>query len=147
MQNKFYFYKGEKNHEFNIKANNIYQEALKQFSLGKDFEIVIQDIQQERSPKQLRGFWKLIECIREYLEDKGEFLFKDEIKTFFLEKSGHVKVIEGVTIARSISNNSGTTKEEMAKIITTILNFAIDRNIENCYLEDQEYRDLINYYQ
>jgi hypothetical protein len=146
MQNKFYFYKGEKQDEFSLKINNAKQKALLLFQSGKDFEVVVQDIQEKRSPKQLRGFWRLIDCIRDTLEERGHFFFSDEIKDLMLEKAGHVKVIEGIKIVRSINGKSDTTKEEMKNIIESILNYAIEKGIHNCYLEEREKVELINYY-
>lgn len=146
MQNKFIFYKNEKHDEFSLKINNVKQRALSYFQNGKDFEVVLQDMQEKRSPKQLRGFWRLIDCIRDSLEERGHFFFSDEIKDLMLEKAGHVRVVEGITIVRSISNKSDTTKEDMRNIIDCILKYAIEKGIHNCYLEEREMVELINYY-
>lgn len=146
MQNKFYFYKGEKQDEFSLKINNAKQKALLLFQSGKDFEVVVQDIQEKKSDRQLRGFWKLIESIKKFLEECGYVFSKEEVKNFMLEKAGHVKYLNEVAIVRSINGKSSTTKEEMKNIIKFIHNYAAERGIPNCYLEEREKVELINYY-
>ena len=47
---------------------------------------------------------------------------------------------------KSIDAKSFTTKEDMEKLINTILNFGCENEIEDCYIESYEMQNLLKNY-
>jgi hypothetical protein len=74
--------------------------------------------------------------------------FDDEtVSDYFKLKSGHYGEVDGIKLPRSIALNSGTTTKDMKHLIDTILEFSLDNEIEDCFIENQELDELLKYYE
>jgi|TARA_Y100000310_G_scaffold129918_2_gene129104 hypothetical protein len=112
----------------------------------QDFSIIIDKHSPKRSSKQLSGYWVLINICKDFMNERGDNLTSEEVSYYFKIKAGHYNLIDGVKIARSISNKSDTTREDMQKIIHCIMEFGVDNDIQDCHLEPRELRDMLNYF-
>ena len=124
--------------------NNI-DDFIKQYS--KDFVVTIAKYSPKRSDKQLRSYWMLINSARRYMNSQGNNFTQEEFSDFFKIRAGHCKYLDHTQIPKSISNRSSTTADEMQTLITVILEFGQEYNIKDCYIEDQELKELLTYYE
>ena len=74
--------------------------ALKAWgTAGKDFELVIREPEPERSPKALRGYWRLIGVITKYLNKTNLESWDDEdISNQFKENIGFTYRVDKMTL-------------------------------------------------
>ena len=121
-------------------------EYIKQFKLVEPITINIEKLYNKRSAPQLRSFWLLINIVKLWMNEQGNNFTSEEVATYFKLQAGHYKTINGVKIAKSIADKSDTTKEDMKNIIDCILEFGINNNIEDCYIDNYELNELLNYY-
>lgn len=108
--------------------------------------IEVEKLFKKRTNQQLKSFWMLVDVCKNYMNSFGNQFTSEEVKNYFLLKSEHTKNIKGVTVVKSISNKSDTTKEDMKKIIDYILDFGVENNIEDCYIDSEDLQQLLNYY-
>lgn len=100
----------------------------------------------KRTAKQLKGYWVLINSLVAFFNENGLYYTAEMVSNVFKIKAGLYKEIQGEKIPLSISDKSKRTKKEMEQLINTILEFGLENNIKDCYLEDKEQEELLNYY-
>lgn len=144
--NSFLFYKGISPQD---KKNlwGAFQVAMKAWgTCGKSFEIVIRDPKEERSPRALKGYWRLIGIITDWMRDEGNNFVKDEVSDYFKMQVGHKKKIGDKYVAKSIANNAGCSWIEMRVLLEYILRFGAENKIIGCELTSDEERQFKKYY-
>ena len=112
----------------------------------QDFSVVIDKYSPKRTQPQLKGYFKLINICREYMQKQGNNFTQNEVDTYFRIKSGHYSLMDGVKIPKSISNRSDTTTQEMGALISCVVEFGVDNYIKDCFLEPTALREMLNYY-
>ena len=100
-----------------------------------------------RTNKQLKSYWMLIGICRLWMAEQGQNFSKEEISNYFKIKSGFYTDINGVKMAKSISDKANCSRENMKNLIDTILDFGAENGIEDCYIEDYELEELLKYYE
>ena len=100
-----------------------------------------------RTGNQLRAYWRLIKVCKNFMNSFGNNFDDETVSDYFKLKSGHYTELNGVKLPKSIANNSGTTTEDMKKIIDTILEFGLDNNIDGCEICSDELKSLLEYYE
>lgn len=119
---------------------------LKNYKLKEPIIIEIKKLFDKRTNQQLRSFWLLIKVIKLWMNEQDNNFTDEEVATYFKIKAGHYIEKDSIKIAKSIAFNSDTTKKDMEKIINTILDFGIENNIEDCYIDSYDLNELlINY--
>lgn len=115
---------------------------------GKDFQITIGNYSSKRSSGQLKAYWSLIKTVKDYMNQPlfGNNFTDEEVSNYMKDKARHYVVINKQEILGSISNKSGCTKEQMKKLIETIIEFGIDNKIPNCDIVDYELDNLLANY-
>lgn len=124
-----------------------------------DFVVKIENYK-ESSPKALRGYFRLIGIIKNYLNSVNNENWTDkEISDNFKEQVGHVIRVDSIRFGKfkdvlvdkggklkpkSIARNSGCTYEEMNRLIEKVLQFGSD--IPGCELTTPEKMEFIKYY-
>lgn len=131
---------------YNQQQYNQVMNKLLDYKLTEPITIEIEKLYKNRSNQQLRAFWMLIKICKIYMNEKGNNFTEEEVATYFKIKAGHFIEKDGIKLPKSIASNSGTTKEEMNNIINTILEFGIDNNIEDCYIDSYNLQNLLNNY-
>ncbi len=81
------------------------------------------------------------------MNNQGNNFDDETVSDYFKLKSGHYAEIDGIKLPRSIALDSGTTTQEMRTLIDIILEFGLDNEIEDCYIENQELDELLKYYE
>lgn len=119
---------------------------ISKFKLEEPIVIDIEKLYNNRSNQQLRAFWLLIRVVKLWMNEQGNQFTDKEVATYFKLRAGHYEEIDGVKIAKSISNNSNTTKKDMQAIIDCILDFGIEHNIIDCYINSYELKSLLDNY-
>tara|TARA_Y100000310_G_scaffold75263_1_gene71530 strand:- start:4498 stop:4998 length:501 start_codon:yes stop_codon:yes gene_type:complete len=121
----------------------------------QSFEITISPYSPEKSAKQLMAYWVLIKVVREYINNQqgGYEYSPEEISDYFKIEAGHCIEVSTKCLGkekekkpRSISKKSKTTREEMRNLINTIIEFGAIYDIEGCYIEDKELKDMLSYF-
>lgn len=132
-----------------IRTQEQLQEAvnkLKNYKLKEPIIIEVKKLFDKRTNQQLRSFWLLIKVIKLWMNEQDNNFTDEEVATYFKIKAGHYIEKDNIKIAKSIAFNSDTTKKDMEKIINTILDFGIENNIEDCYIDSYDLNELlINY--
>lgn len=152
MQNKIFIFKYDnKSNWLNIRAGftSILNDIIRASTLldiRQDFEIEIRPISKKRSDQQLRSFWRLVRVIKDYMNDKGNKFTDEEVASWIKISAGHFNEIDGQKIAKSISNKSSATVDDMTKIIEFMLEFGGEHKIKDCYISSAEYDEIINFY-
>ena len=121
--------------------------SFSKFKLKDPIVINIEPFYKKNSNQQLRTYWRLIKVCKNYMNNLGNNFTDEEVSTYFKMKSGHYTEVNNVKLPRSIALNSGTTTKDMKNIIDTILEFGLNNNIKDCYIESQELNELLKYYE
>lgn len=125
-----------------------------------DFVVRVEDYK-ENSPKALRGYWRLIGVITNYINSTSpDYKWKpEEISNNFKEQIGHTVRIDSIRFGKnkdviidsgskikpkSIARNSGCTYEEMSRLIEKLLQFG--SGIPDCALTSVEDAEFKKYY-
>jgi hypothetical protein len=95
---------------------------------------------------QLRGYYRLIDVVKYWMNEQGNNYTKEEVDMYFRLKSEHYNIIKGEKITKSISLKSGTTKQDMKRLIDTVLDFGIEFNIADCELTNEELLSILRDY-
>ena len=106
-----------------------YITKLNNYNLKEPITIEVEKLYKNKTNQQLRSFWMLIRIVKLWMNEKGNNFTDEEVKNYFLIKSGHYQEINNVKLAKSIANTSNTTKQDMTNIINNILEFGIDKII------------------
>ena len=137
----------------NKKSWNILLETSREVSRrcsesGKDFQIVIGKYSPKRSGKQLRAYWVLIGKVREYMNQErfGNNYDDDDISNYMKDQARHYKVVNGREVLASIKTSSSCTRDQMNRLINTILEFGIKHKIPDCDIADYELDKLLQCY-
>lgn len=109
--------------------------------------IDVESLFNKRSNPQLRAYWLLIRACKVFMNSKGNDFSDEEVSYYFKIKANHYTELNEVKIAKSISDKSLTTKEEMEKLINTILDFGCENEIEDCQITSNEMKELLKYYE
>ncbi len=123
-----------------------YITKLNNYNLKEPITIEVEKLYKNKTNQQLRSFWMLIRIVKLWMNEKGNNFTDEEVKNYFLIKSGHYQEINNVKLAKSIANTSNTTKQDMTNIINNILEFGIDNNITDCYIDSYDLESLLNNY-
>lgn len=123
-----------------------YITKLNNYNLKEPITIEVEKLYKNKTNQQLRSFWMLIRIVKLWMNEKGNNFTDEEVKNCFLIKSGHYQEINNVKLAKSIANTSNTTKQDMTNIINNILEFGIDNNITDCYIDSYDLESLLNNY-
>lgn len=100
----------------------------------------------KRTEKQLKGYWVLINSLVAFFNENGLYYTKEMVSDVFKIKAGLYKEIQGVKVPLSISNKSKRTKQQMERLIDTIMEFGMENNIQDCWLNDGEKMEILNSY-
>lgn len=176
IKQQFIFKKDNKQSWESIKSNLIQKVNELIGVADKDFQINIGPYKEKRSCQQLKGYWVLVKAIQEWVLERGNLYLKDDLGRLYSVNNAEtlsdwIKIQAGhcekrviaalyykdkfeiggttpdyINIPKSISNNSDCTKEDMKKIIDWVLNFAVEFNITNCYIQDKELDNLLGFY-
>lgn len=114
----------------------------------------------ESSPKALRGYWRLVGLITDYINSSSDYKWKpEEISDNFKEQVGHTRLTNTIRFGKnkdviidlggkikpkSIAKNSGCTYEEISRLIEKLLQFGSD--IPDCVLTTTEDAEFKKYY-
>lgn len=120
--------------------------SFSKFKLKAPIVINIDLFYKKNSNQQLRAYWRLIKVCKNFMNNLGNKFNDEEVSTYFKIKSGHYIEVDDVKLPRSIALESGTTTKDMKHIIDVILEFGLDNEIEDCYIENQEMEELLKYY-
>ncbi|MBO4516754.1 hypothetical protein J5751_04990 [bacterium] len=115
-------------------------------ALKKPIMMEFEKLTNKRSHKQLRSYWMLIKVCKLWMAEQGQHFTDEEVSYYFKIKAGFFNEFNGVKMAKSISDKSHCTKQEMENLINTILDFGAENGIEDCYIESQEMEELLKYY-
>lgn len=128
-----------------------YEELVEIFKKIKEIkEPLVLDVEKlanKRSHKQLRSYWLLIKICKLWMAEQGQHFTDEEVSYYFKIKAGFFNEFNGVKMAKSISDKSTCSKKDMENLINTILDFGIENNIEDCYIENQEMEELLKFYE
>ena len=124
-------------------ANNAKDQIEELVRLKKSFQVNIGD--PKRSGQQLKGYWVLIRIVKDWLVDQGNDMTDKQVSDYFKIEAGHYTELNGVKTAKSISNRSSVTVQEMEMILRKIESFGIEFGIEGCYLKNKEEEELFNW--
>lgn len=111
-----------------------------------DFEVEIRPLKKKRSVNQLRAYWLLIRSVKNWMNEKGNCFTDEQVSDYFKMSAGHVIGVGEFLLPKSIANKSDCTREQMEALINTILVFGAQNLIADCYIEDRELQELLNYY-
>lgn len=126
---------------------NTFSIIKKVIDKGEPIILDCERLANKRTDKQLRGYWVLINSLVVFFNENGLYYTKEMVSDVFKIKAGLFKEIQGEKIPLSISNKANRTKEEMERLINTILEFGLINNIKDCYLTNRELTDLLNFYE
>jgi hypothetical protein len=113
----------------------------------QDFIVTIDKYSPKRSGKQLRAYWRLINVVRKFMQEEGNNYTQEEVSNFFKNNAGLYKEAYGGKALKSISSKGETTVEEMKGLIETVLQFGIDFGLKDCFIEPEELKELLKYYE
>jgi hypothetical protein len=108
--------------------------------------IDVESLFNKRTNPQLRAFWLLIKVCKIFMNTKGNNFTDEEVAYYFKIKAGHYTELDNVKMAKSISDKSLTTKEEMENLINAILDFGAENELEDCQISSYEMQELLKYY-
>tara|TARA_R110000803_G_scaffold141465_1_gene207901 strand:+ start:70 stop:513 length:444 start_codon:yes stop_codon:yes gene_type:complete len=110
-----------------------------------NFEI---EFKQIKTPKQLRGYWRLVVLATPYLKESyGNIDNKDEASDFIKMLSGFHKEVETKTKKILLPKSLKTaSKKDLMKLIEKLLLICEFFEIKDYELKDQEQRDLEQYF-
>jgi len=110
-----------------------------------EFQVSLTKLSEKKSNAQLRGFHRLLDYMLPHLKEiSGEHWSRDRIKELIKKRNYFTENFRGIELLKSCQNAS---KEEMMGLIKECEIFAAEIGIEGCYLQDQEKKELEDYYQ
>ncbi|MDR0572379.1 MAG: hypothetical protein LBG48_06020 [Rickettsiales bacterium] len=120
--------------------------SIKSKGFLKEYILLTEEIKPKRSKKQLRAYWRLIEVIRSWMnkQDKDNCFTKEEVSDYFKILAGFYKEKNGIKLAKSISDKSDCTKEDMKIILNNMLEFGKQFNIRDCFLFSAEWDEIMS---
>ena len=126
----------------NIKTNllQIIDEAK------KDFEVEVKELKRNRSGQALRAYWVLIKAVTDWMNSQGNCFTKENVSDYFKIQSGHARIVRMYSVPKSISDRADCRREDMERLINTVLIFGAENGIENCYIEDRDLKGILDYY-
>ena len=140
----FYFDKTEKN-IWTMRERQLQTMISYGMSHNHSFQVEIKKLAKKKTHAQLRGFHRLINILVPYFKDwTGQAWDEDSVKDLIKRRNGFVKRFKGVEITKSCKD---ATLEEMTGLIKEVETFAAEMEVENCYLESQEWKELESFYQ
>lgn len=116
------------------------------YNHNRGFIITITRVTSKNNLQQLRGYWRIIRVIKEWMNSQGNHFTDEQVSDYFKVQAGHCNTIRGVSIPKSIALNSKTTAEEMFYIIDEALEFGKRFDIPDCNITPQERADIQDYY-
>jgi hypothetical protein len=128
------------------------EDLIKVFHILKDkvakepLMIDVEPLFNKRTSPQLRSFWLLIRACKVFMNSTGNNFTDEEVSYYFKIKANHCTELDGVKMAKSISDKSLATKEQMENLINTILDFGAENEIDNCEITSSEMQELLKYY-
>jgi hypothetical protein len=132
-----------KNYEDLVKAFT----QIKSKGFSKEYLIYTEPFSKKRSKNQLRAYWRLIHIVKNYMNnDCGNEFTSEQISDWFKIISGFYTDFEGIYLPKSISDKSKCTKEDMKNLINRIINFGVENDIEDCFITDSEWKEILNDY-
>lgn len=109
--------------------------------------IKIDDVEEGKSGKQLRGYWRLIGLIQPFIEEGYGIKGKDEISSFIKRQNNFLKEIKTkkgtIFIEKSLTK---ATKQDLMNLIEKIYFICEFYEIKDYELKPQEQRDIENYF-
>lgn len=123
-----------------------YITKLNNYNLKEPIIIEVEKLYKNKTNSQLRSFWMLIRICKLFMNSKGNNFTDEEVATYFKIKAGHYIEQDNIKLPKSIANNSNTTKQDITNIINVILEFGIDNNIEDCYIDSYDLQSLLTNY-
>lgn len=137
----FTFYHEDKDNWQKIKS--LLFDTLKLcFATTKDFSVQIGDI--SRTPKQLRGFYRLCTILVPYFESEyGQFFDKDMVKEIVKQETNYCTMIKGRIITKSLKQAS---KKELDLMIKKLYEAGDCYGIKDFELSSYEDKALIEYF-
>lgn len=119
----------------------ISKELCNRLKMGKDFVV---EFKSNKTPKQLRGYWRLVGLIEPYCKEAFGGIFDKEmtsemvkIRSDFVEK---VKIgREKVVLTKSLKN---ATKEDLMILIEKLYQICAFFELEGYELTPEELRDI-----
>ena len=115
---------------------------LGEIKIKDNFEIEIKKTS-KRSGQQLNSYWRWVKTIKDYRNSQGNFFCDEEIHQWIKISAGHYKIIDGEKVAKSISSDSNTTKEDMKNIFDFIKHFAIKHGLKNYDISEREMNKIL----
>lgn len=146
MKNKFNYLQQNKQNDWSQINHQLKTCFHRWQDSEKDFQVIIEPYQEERSPKALRGYWRLIGIVTDWMNDKGNHFVKEEVSDYFKIQAGHKRKIGNEFVPKSIAKNAGCTWLEMKHLLDYILQFGYENNIMGCELTSDEEREFKEYY-
>ena len=138
--------------------NSWVQEAKNKQS---SFQVTLEPYKEKRSGKQLAAYWVLIKVVKDWMNnpehgDSNNYSDK-QVSDWVKIKAGHCLMVGGssnghyplnnISMAKSISDKSDCTRDDMARIINWIVIFGAEMDIPNCEIKDDELDKLLKYYE
>lgn len=109
------------------------------------FEIEIRGLKKSKSYKQLKGFHRLLGILVPYLSEwTQEYWDVDRVKNHVKQRYGYTKEFQGVTTCKSCKF---ATVDDMIGLIKETEKFAAEMDVKECFLENQEMKELLEYYE
>ena len=115
-------------------------------NIKNDFVVRIEKYSPKKSNQQLRSYWMLVNSVKKWMQEQGNNFTQEEVSYWFKIRSRHVHKVMDKEVPRSISNKSTTTKDEMRNLINVILEFGLDNQIKDCYIEPKAFEELLTFY-
>lgn len=147
MTQTFTFDRSDSNkcHEERSKLNTLLSDLLlKKENVKKSFEVEVRAIKKSKSYKQLKGLYRLFGILLPHFQEwTGEHWDNEKIKELIKKRYGYTTRFKGVEVCKSLKDAS---MDDLIGIIKETEKFGAEMGIENCYLENQEMIELVNYY-
>lgn len=116
------------------------------YNRGKGFIVSVKRVGRKNSLAQLRGYWRLIHLVKDWMNSQGNHFTDEQVSDYFKLQAGHYNMYGETKMPRSIALGSKTTAEDMAEIIEQVLEFGKTYNISDCDITPQEREDIREYY-
>jgi len=108
-------------------------------------EITIGEIKKDKSYKQLRGYFRLVNMIIPAVQAQNpEYIIdKDVVDNIIKDRFGYYTQFQEI---KTYKSKAKATKEEMKSLITCAEDLGVFFEIKDCYLRSDEERELEEYY-
>ena len=142
MTKRLNFYNANKENwgDLQVAVSELLRECL---ASKKDFVV---EFRENKTPKQLRGYWRLIDLITPYLQDKFGGCFDRDLASEFVKiRTGYVEKVEAkkqvLQVPKSLKN---ATKQDLNHLIETIYRICNYFDIKDYELTTQEIKEIEN---